>query len=142
MDAVTGPDLVHEAREVKLDGAKADVEFDGDLGVGPALSDGQCDVFFPVGQGDDWSGVLRGGRGVGEAGERWRWGSANARSCRRPCLSTSAPADERTFDFATSCDDVHERDGCGIRNSAGAEPSPIVTDLPPSMTGHTPPARG
>ncbi len=31
--AVSGSDLVHEAGEVKLDGAEADVEFVGDLGV-------------------------------------------------------------------------------------------------------------
>jgi len=45
---VAGPELGHEAGEVSLDGAEADVELVGDLGVGAAPGDGEQDLFLRV----------------------------------------------------------------------------------------------
>ncbi len=50
-DSVSGPEFGHEAGEVELDCAHADVELAGDLGVGSAACDGEEDFFFTIGEG-------------------------------------------------------------------------------------------
>ncbi|HZG98153.1 MAG TPA: hypothetical protein VEY14_07810, partial [Nocardioidaceae bacterium] len=63
--------LLHQAGDVELDGAQADVWFRGDISVGLALRDGDREAFLALGQGDDrlsggwqaWS--RRGGRAGG-----------------------------------------------------------------------------
>ncbi len=53
LDPVPRAELVHQAGQVRLDGAEADVQLIGDLGVGVAPSDGDEDLFLPRGQGFD-----------------------------------------------------------------------------------------
>jgi hypothetical protein len=65
-----GAELVHEAGEVELDRAEADVEVVGDLGVGPTSSDCHEDLFLAFGEGNEWLPRVRGVRVLGEAGER------------------------------------------------------------------------
>jgi hypothetical protein len=57
LHAVAGTDFAHQAGDVELHGAEADVKLCRDLGVGPALCDGHRDFFLALGQGDDRDGV-------------------------------------------------------------------------------------
>ena len=50
LDAVPGAELSHEAREVGLGGAEADVELVGNLGIGPTEGYDHQDLLFAVGQ--------------------------------------------------------------------------------------------
>src|SRR5688572_18494940 len=51
LDAVARTDLGHEAGDVALHRAEADLELVGDLGVGSPAGDGQEDLLFAVGEG-------------------------------------------------------------------------------------------
>jgi hypothetical protein len=50
LDAIACVEFAHEAGEVGLDGADADVELVGDLAVGLAAGDRQQDLFLPAGE--------------------------------------------------------------------------------------------
>src|SRR5262249_62300325 len=49
LDSVPGAELGHQAGEMGLHGAETDVEFVGDLGVGPAPGHGDQKLFFAAG---------------------------------------------------------------------------------------------
>src|SRR5918999_3882341 len=67
LDAVPRVELSHEAGEVGLDGADADVHVVGDLVVGPPLSHWDQNLFFPTGKRLDrlswWLTDTRAGEG-------------------------------------------------------------------------------
>src|SRR5919106_848526 len=53
LNPVAGAELGHQARDVCLDGAQADVQLLRDLGVGAATGDGEQHLLLAVGQGVD-----------------------------------------------------------------------------------------
>lgn len=67
-DAVSGAEVGHEAGEVGLDGAEADVKFDGDLGLGSTVGNRDQDFLFSAGERCD--------------GLRWRPSEALVGECR------------------------------------------------------------
>src|SRR5215213_10737250 len=80
LDAISGAELGHQAGEVSLDGAEADVELVGDLTVRSTAGHREQDFFFTarerLGGLSRWSSVA----GVGERGEQSR-GDARGDQC-------------------------------------------------------------
>lgn len=68
--AVADTDLGHQAGEVEFHRSEADVEFIGDLGVGPPPCDCRSNFFLTLGQGNQRFGARREASVAGEIGEQ------------------------------------------------------------------------